>query len=107
MSLSRKDKEIIDKYAKKIVDLGLGTIAILTIESVKPLNYIGSQFLYFANPLLTVFPYFKDFDRVAELIEERDNVEYFLTRIEYFMNEEDKRKNKKLLKDNNNGAKHE
>jgi len=113
MSLSLKDKELIDKYAKKIVDKGLGTIAILAIDSVKPLSYIGSQVLYMFNPLLTMFPYFSDFDRVAELIEDKENVEYFLTRIEYFMEEEEKlsskkiSENKKKLLNDNNGAKNE
>jgi len=113
MSLSQKDKELIDKHAKKIVDKGLGTMAIMAIESVKPLNYIGSQLLLIVNPILTIFPHFKDFDKIAELIEDRENIEYFLTRIEYFMNKENEIKQKKLeekkklLDKNNGGAKND
>ena len=116
MSLSQKDKELVDKHARRIVDKGLGTMAILMVDSMKPLSYIGSQLLHIANPILTIFPYFKDFDRIAELLEDSENIEYFLTRIEFLLNEKKElekktlknaKKEKKLLDKSNDGVKHE
>jgi len=105
MSLSQKDKELIDKYAKKIVDKGWGTIAILWLDGTSYLSNIASQMLHVINPTLNMIPYistiFKDSNQVAEILEEKENVEYFLTKIELFMNEENEKKEKqKLLKNN-------
>ena len=113
MSLSQKDKEFIDKYAIKIVNKGWGTMAIMFFDSTKYLSNIGSQLLHVLSPTLTMVPYINDFfknsEQISEILEDRDNVEYFITRIEYFMNEQNKVKysNRKLLDKNNDGAKHE
>jgi hypothetical protein len=108
MSLSQKDKILIDGYAIKIVDKGWGTMAIMLFDSIKYLNNVGSQLLHVLSPTLTMVPYlsefFKNSEQISEILEDRDNVEYFITRIEYFMNENN---NKKLLDKNNSGVKHE
>lgn len=113
MSLSQKDKKLIDSYAIKLVNKGWGTMAIMFFDSTKYLSNVGSQLLHVLSPTLTMVPYinnfFKDSDQISEILEDRDNVEYFITRIEYFMNEESKVKEnkRKLLDKNNDGAKHE
>ena len=90
--LTEDQLEIIEKNAKYIVSKGMGTIAILFIDSMSPLSFVGSQLLHIANPVLTLIPYFKDFDKVAEMMEDKDNVDYFLTRVEYYMNLKDNEK---------------
>jgi len=96
MSLSQKDKELIDKYAKKIVNKGWGTAALLWFDGTSHLSNVVGHLLHVVNPTLMMIPYikdiFKDSSKVAELLEERENVEYFLTRIEFFMNNNDKKK---------------
>ena len=91
-NLTEEQLEIIERNAKYIVKKGMGTIAILFIDSMKPLSFVGSQMLQIANPILTLIPYFKDFDKVAEMMEDKENVNYFLNRIEYYMNEENEKK---------------
>jgi len=90
--LTEEELEIIEKNAKFIVSKGMGTVAILFIDSMAPLSFVGSQLLHIANPVLTLIPYFKDFDKVAAMMEDKDNVDYFLTRVEYYMNLKDKEK---------------
>ena len=101
MSLSQKDKELIEKYAKMIVDKGWGTMAIMFFDSTKYLNNVGSQLLHVLSPTLTMVPYLNDFfrnsEQIAEILEDRDNIEYFITRIEFLMNEQENLKNKKKL----------
>jgi len=100
MSLSQKDKELIEKYAKKIVDKGWGTAALLWFDGTSYLSNVASHLLHVINPTLNMIPYinkiFKDSNQIAEILEERENVEYFLTKIEFFMNESDKKKQKVL-----------
>ena len=78
---SEDEERIIDRITNEVVERKLETIAIMFLESVKPLSYIGSQFaLAFAAPFLSLFgdigiDYIKFFDK-------RENVERLLKRIE-------------------------
>ncbi len=87
ISLSQKDRELIDKLAKKIVDKGFGTMAILGLESIAPVNNIVSQGLYVLSPTLGVFSLFKDLDEYARILEKKENFEYLISQIEYFLNQ--------------------
>jgi hypothetical protein len=74
--------ELFGKVAQKIVDMRLTPVAIVTLESVKPLTFIGSQLMVFFQPIFTaVFP-FKQYDEFAALLEERSNVEELIQVVE-------------------------
>ncbi len=94
VTIDIKDRATLDRYAKFVVDKGFGTVTILFLDSFENLNFVGSQFLHFFNPLLTMIPYFKFLEKIAYLLEERKNVDYFLNKIEHYMNEQDKNKPK-------------
>ncbi|UCG44366.1 MAG: hypothetical protein JSU73_07120 [candidate division WOR-3 bacterium] len=81
ISFERRD-ELFDKMAKKIVDLRLTPVAVVMLESSKPVSYLGSQLMVFLQPIVTaVFP-FRTYDEVTALLEDRANVELFIRRIE-------------------------
>lgn len=74
--------ELLGKMAKRIVDLRLTPVAIVMLESSKPLSFIGSQLMVFLQPIFTaVFP-FRQYDEIAALLEDRKNVELFIQTIE-------------------------
>jgi hypothetical protein len=56
--------------------------AILLLESMKPLSFLGSQALHFFEPMVRSLFSVPDYDRVAALLERRDSVEALLVRIE-------------------------
>ena len=56
--------------------------AILFLESVKPLSFLGSQALLFFEPMVRAFFAVPDYDRVAALLERRESLEALLVRIE-------------------------
>jgi hypothetical protein len=56
--------------------------AILLLESVKPLTFLGSQALLFFEPMVRAFFSVPEYDRVAALLERRESVEALLVRIE-------------------------
>ncbi len=56
--------------------------AILFLESVKPLSFLGSQALHFFEPMVRAFFSVPDYDRVAALLERRESLEALLVRIE-------------------------
>ena len=91
----QRKNEIINKIAQKVVDLKLTTIAIVILESGKPLSFVGSQFMVFFQPIFTsVFP-FTQYDEFAALLEDRKNVEILIQEIER-LDEEKRQKGKKV-----------
>jgi len=77
-----RQKELIEKLARKIVEMRLTAPAIFLLESSKPLSFLGSQALVFLQPVVqAVFP-FKEYQEIAVMLEERENVEKLIVAIE-------------------------
>ena len=81
-TLNTVDKKHINRLAKRIFDHGFSVPAILFLDMMKYVSFLGSQALVFFGPILTVFiksdPYYK----MAELMQDRNNVELLLLEIE-------------------------
>ncbi len=81
VSAARRE-EVLTRIAQKIVDLRLTPVAIVMLESGKPLSFVGSQLMVFFQPIVTaVFP-FHQYDEVTALLEDRANVEALIQKIE-------------------------
>jgi hypothetical protein len=81
ISEERKE-ELLTNLAKGIVDRGLTAPAIFFLESVKPLNFIGSQAMIFFEPIVrTIFPWHQ-YSEFAVILEERSTLERLLLAIE-------------------------
>ena len=81
--LSKDEREILYKLADFLVKRGLTLPAILTLETVKPLNYIGSQTMVFLEPFVqAVFRDIAKYNTFRRMMEKRDNVERLLQKIE-------------------------
>lgn len=74
--------ELIEKIAKKIVDRRMAVPAILFLESMKPLSFVGSQIMIFFQPFFRTFFSLREYDEIALMLEERDNVERLILAIE-------------------------
>ena len=95
-----KAYEIIEKISSFIVSRKMGAAAILVIESLRPLNYIGSQLMYFLAPFAEVIFNPKEYQELAALIENREYVKLLIDRIDE-MDEEmyrEERKNRRILR---------
>ena len=77
-----KDQNIISTFAKEIVERGMSVPAIFFLESTKYISFIGSQFLVFLGPLATCFFNNKKYYNLAELLEDRTNIEFLICEIE-------------------------
>lgn len=73
---------MLDRLAELTVSHRMAVPAILLLESMKPLSFLGSQALLFFEPMVRAFFSLPDYDRVAALLERRDSVEALLVRIE-------------------------
>ena len=99
--LTPQQEEILTKIAKKVVHWKMSVPAVLFLESVKPLNYVGSQMMAFFEPFVHALFTWKDYDEVRTMMEERETVEKLLQRIEQLdseaqENEKELKKERKL-----------
>jgi hypothetical protein len=72
--LTEEDIALLERAADAIAERGMAAPAIMFLESLGPMNFLGSQALYFLTPILNVvFPQ-RDVERVAALLERRDTL---------------------------------
>ncbi len=83
-AFSDDERALLDKVAKKVVEWKMAVPAIMTLESVKPLNFIGAQAMIFFEPIVQSLLNLKDYDTFRGMLERRESVEALLLRIEHF-----------------------
>ena len=74
--------DLIDRIARAIVSRQLTVPAIIFLESIKPLSFLGNQLLIFANPVVSLVVQSKDYYRFVRMIEDRENIEKLTVAIE-------------------------
>ena len=77
-----EQQELVERLARRVARLDLAMVAIFLIESVRPLNFVGSQLMHFFSPIVYTFGDFQDYRVLAELLQERESVDYLLDAIE-------------------------
>jgi hypothetical protein len=89
---------LIDKAARFIVERKLTPAALMTIESLRPLNFIGSQFMYLIMPFAEIFFNARQYQEFAAMMEDDEYIKLLMDRIDELDTEiwRDERKNKKL-----------
>ncbi len=70
-----QEKELINKLARFVVRRRMTSVAVMTLESSRPLNFVGSQALAFLAPLLTLIFNRSDVDRFTELLDKRQSID--------------------------------
>lgn len=76
------EEAILRRLAAKVVEWKMTVPAILFLESVKPLNFIGAQAMVFFEPFVQTIFNLKDYDTLRIMMEKRENVERLLLKIE-------------------------
>ncbi len=74
LPVSETAKAAMDDLARFIVRFGLTVPAILSLESLQPLSFVGSQFMHVLTP--------QKWEALAELLEQREGLNYLIDRIE-------------------------
>lgn len=75
-------EDLARRIARKIVERDLTVPAIMFLESIKPVSFLGSQMLVFANPVVSLLVQSGDYYRFVRMIEDRENVEKLTVAIE-------------------------
>lgn len=79
---AEEKQALIEKLARSVVSRRLTTPAILFLESVKPLNFVGNQVMLALDPIIKIFATIENYGKVASLLEDRENIETLILKIE-------------------------
>ena len=82
LQVSEEQRAIVERVSRFIVRFRLTVPAILTLETLHPLSFVGSQFMYLLSPAVTTFLSKQEWDAMAGLLEQRSGLEYVLQVIE-------------------------
>jgi hypothetical protein len=79
----RAEREaLMDRFAAAVVERRMAAPAILFLESVKPVSFLGNQALVFFQPIVQSLFEVRSYDKIVAILEDRQNLEYILKKIE-------------------------
>ncbi len=88
VELTQRQGELLERVAQRVVNLRVSAMAIFLLEATKPISFLGSQLMVFFNPIIQPIFNFRDYEEVTEMIENRDNIELLIQRIEALQDEQ-------------------
>ncbi|GKS64090.1 hypothetical protein YTPLAS72_13940 [Nitrospira sp.] len=80
--LTIEDTQLLERIAETIVKRGMAAPATMFLESMGPMNFLGSQALHFLTPIIDCAFNVKEVEQVARLLESRDTITRLITLIE-------------------------
>jgi hypothetical protein len=80
--LTIEDLALLERVADAVVKRGMTAPATLFLESLGPMNFLGSQALYFLTPIVEWAFNAKEVEQVARLLERRDTISRLITIID-------------------------
>ena len=78
----KRKAELCNSIAEKIVQFRLSPLAIMMIETVKPLSFLGNQLMVFFAPMVGAFTSSPVYEEMTAFFEERSNLEMLIQKIE-------------------------
>ena len=81
-ALASEDAALLKKVAHLIVKRGMALPALLFLESLGPLNFLGSQVLHGLRPFLDLVCDATEMERLASVLERRDSVPRLIAMIQ-------------------------
>jgi hypothetical protein len=77
-----EDLGLLERVADAVVKRGMTAPATVFLESLGPMNFLGSQALYFLTPIVEWAFNVKEVEQVARLLERRDTISRLITIID-------------------------
>lgn len=79
-----EERAVVDLLARKVVAHGMTVPAIMFLESVRPMNFIGNQAMAFFEPVVRGLFDWRGYTVFRGLLEHRGSVPLIMDRIEHF-----------------------
>ncbi|MFH1008762.1 MAG: hypothetical protein V1800_14900 [Candidatus Latescibacterota bacterium] len=87
---SEEELALLDRTAGFIVKKKMAAPAVLFLESMQPLSFLGNQVMIFLQPIVTPFFSTQEYERVARILERRESISVLIARIEEKQDPDDK-----------------
>ena len=81
-ALSPEELDLLDRVALSVVRRRMTGPALMALETLRPLNYVSSQFMVFLQPLVGSFVSIGDYEQMAHLLEHRESIQVLIDKIE-------------------------
>lgn len=81
LSAERK-AELCEKIANRVVQLRFTPVAIVLLEAIKPISFLGNQLMVFLAPMVGAFTTSPVYDEMTAFLEDRSNLEMLVQKIE-------------------------
>jgi len=81
-AFSEDDLRLMERVATLIVTRGMAAPAVVFLESLGPMSFLGSQALHFFTPIIDVAFNAGEVEQVARLLERRDTIVRLIALIE-------------------------
>ena len=82
ITFSEDEMKLLNKVADIVVKRRLTTPAVIFLESVRPLNFLGSQVIVFIKPIVDLVISIKEMAVLAKLLEKRNSIPLLIDLIE-------------------------
>lgn len=83
---------LLNKIAQKVIDYRLSPVAIIFLESSKPLSFLGNQFMIFMQPFYRALFSFREYEEIAAMLDDRRNIEALICEIERLEEKRDEKR---------------
>jgi len=93
-ALSEDDRALLERLARRVVELRLETPALLTLETARPLSVLAGQAMLFFEPFAQALFRLPDYRRLAALVERREAMEALAAMIERAADEREQAREK-------------
>jgi hypothetical protein len=79
---NEEERKLVERFAHEVVRRGLTSPALMFLECSHSFNFLASQFLVFAAPILSVLFRGPEYQTLTRFLDRRGSVEYICRRIE-------------------------
>lgn len=79
--LHEQEIVLVERLANFVIKRRMAEPAIMFLETIRPLNFIGSQAMVFFKPILTAFFSPKDYEKLTQILEKRESIDILIEKI--------------------------
>jgi hypothetical protein len=82
ITFSEEEMKLLNKVTDIIVKKRLTAVAVMFLESVRPLNFLGSQVIVFFQPIVNLIISTKELELLSKILEKRTSIPLLIELIE-------------------------
>ena len=83
---AQRRQELIERFARRVAQMGMTAPAILFLEAYKPLSFLGAQLLWVSGPFLNLLIDPTDLHDFTVLVQDDAGTEALIARLESIQN---------------------